>query len=541
MRRLLGCSVVLGVAACAPQPRACPPRLRVEVGAVEPARFLAASIEAATAASATDFQALAGAVVTEGEQVGRFLDAPPDTCVAVVARAGSSIRDVDLFMFDDAGDVLASDEAPTSGAAVMLCPPHPRRVYLAARVVSGTGLLALGAFVVAPGRADEVGRALTVRGRPGQDTGKLAGWPGLEARLRERRAWLGSRWEDVRRAALPVDPHAVSSLSVKLGENRCLDVFASASEEVTGLLLEVLDSEGRVVSRGRATGAEQGLVVCSRTDEELTVQLRPRGARGTAAVVIATSPRGAIVELASHVDVVGTAPILPLPLALDRHRARMQGLALAGVVSVGQGTASVGLVQTMAVELAAGCSRIDVIGGAPTGRFRAELWAEGGELVDRSEGGPSAALFSCTRVPMRVRLEVVALEERGPFAIELRQGARVPLLEEHPRAAARLLQRLEAETGPVDFRSMAGVEALAITAERRHERSVSLTRECTRWLVASDGGTALVVDTVAQALEPNGIARGLGLAVHEVCADQPTEARLRVGASPASTVLLLRR
>ena len=182
MRRLLGCSVVLGVAACAPQPRACPPRLRAEVGAVEPSRFLAASIEAATAAGATDFQALAGAVVTEGEQVGRFLDAPPDTCVAVVARAGSSIRDVDLFMFDDAGDVLASDEAPTSGAAVMLCPPHPRRVYLAARVVSGTGLLALGAFVVAPGRADEVGRALTVRGRPGQDTGKLAGWPGLEAR-----------------------------------------------------------------------------------------------------------------------------------------------------------------------------------------------------------------------------------------------------------------------------------------------------------------------------------------------------------------------
>lgn len=515
--------------------------LRAVSGMVDPERFLAALIVDAKRAGAKDFQPLGGALVIEGEQLGTFLEVPAELCVAVFARTGSSVGDVDLFAFDDAGELLAADEAPTSDAAVMVCPPHPRRLHILGRVQKGTGLLALGAMAFPFENAVAVGRVLSVRGSQGHVAAKYVAAGPLEAHLRERRTALGSHWEEVRRAVIALDPHAVSALSVKLQAGRCLDAFVSASDEVASLSLEILDQDGRVVAHGRETSAEQGLVVCSRSAEALTLEVRPRVAFGTATVVFATTPIGGMAELSTHVEVVGTGPLLALPLAVARHHVRMQKLAFEEFTTVGDGTARVGVVEQRRLALPKGCSRIDVIGGAPAGRFRAELWAAQGQLVDRSEGGATAALFSCTPEPFQVRLEVTGLEEVGPFAVELRHGASAPILQAHPAAAIRLLQRLEAGIGPIDFRVLEGVEARALSPDSRHERHVSLAPGCTEWLVATAPVSPLVVDMVGLGVEPLGLARGLGLAVFHACAEKAIDAELRVAVQKPSTVLLLRR
>ncbi len=534
MKRFFVLVLLLPWLGCRPAPVSCPERLRVDVGPLEPAQFLSQSIAAAKVAGADAFEPLAGALVSEGEQLGRFVELPTERCIAVFARTGASVRDVDLFVFDDSGDVLAADEAPNSAAAVMVCPPHPKRVYVAARVVSGTGLFAMGAVTVPPAAAEAVARALVVRGRPGEDTGKLAAWPGLERRLRERRAALGSRWEDVRRASLTLDPHATATLSVRVEPQRCLDIFATSSEEIATLSLDVLDREGRVVAHGRPMSAEQALVVCSPSAEELTLALRPRGARGTAAVVVATSPRGAAVELAAQAEVASTMPLLAIESALARHRKRPGAHQTAA-----DGVAEAGRVKAIALEIAPGCTRWDVVGGAPLGRFRVELWSREGELLDRADSGSSAALFACAPKAAPVRLEIVSLGERGPFVVEQTAGPRAPILEAHSRAAARIFQRIEAAAGPVDFGALDGVEV--VDASPRHERTITVGEGCAEWFVAADEPRSLLLDAVPLGTRRLGQARGTGLAVLETCAETSAEASLRVSAPEQGTVLLLRR
>ncbi|HZO11616.1 MAG TPA: hypothetical protein VFB62_00105, partial [Polyangiaceae bacterium] len=392
------------LAACATAPVK---ELEVRPGALDATRFLEPTAQRARAAGAGPLDPIAALVVSEGEQIGSFVEVRTDRCVLVLARAGGSVRDVDLFVYSDGGDRLASDEAPEPDAAVIVCPPHPRRVYVAARIMVGTGMLAVGVMPVPPPRSDAVARAVGARGRPGDDTGKLAAWPGLERKVRERRKGLGSSWDDIRRVAMHVDPQAPGAVSVPIEARRCLDVLITPSEQVRSVDATVLNEEGRVVARGRPPGRDRTFVLCSATDETLTILVRPRMSSGLVAVIIGRSPPGAAVELGDGSVIDAVSPIAPLPKALERHAARTARLPAAR--ELGRSQLEVARPSSMPIALGRGCTRIDAVGGEPLGSFTAELWSDQGERLSHARGGEVATLFHCGQAA-KARIELAASE-----------------------------------------------------------------------------------------------------------------------------------
>jgi len=535
----LGC----GPATPAAGPTGEPGELRVVAGGIDPAPLLNPVAEVAAAAGAGAVQPVGAAVLGEGDQVGSFVEVPQDECMLAVARAGRSVRDVDLVVYSDGGDRLASDEAPDPRAAVLICPPHPRRVFVAARLVTGPGMLALGVMSVPAAKADGVARAVGVRGRPGEDTGKLSAWPGLEKKIRDRRAAVGSRWEDVRRAALPLDPRAYTALSMVLPANRCLDVLVTPSSAIGGIEALVLEESGRVVARGKPPGRDRTFLLCSAVRQTLTLLLRPRSSSGVAAVVVGRSPEGAVDELATRAWVDAATPVVPLAQAVKRHRLRTKALAMGAPTQLAKATLGAGAPTVMKVDLAKGCSRIDVVGGKPLAQFTAELWSQDGRLLSRALGGETAALFHCGPAG-KARLEVGARERGGPIAVDVRVDDGPPqVLLDHPLAAARLLQRLEARRGPVNVASLAAAKVITLAADTRGSLVIEVPAGQCHEIVAAAAGAARGVELrLGGAGGEATLHRGDRVANERVCAGQD-KLRLKLElavASGAAKLLVLR-
>jgi hypothetical protein len=537
--------VVLALGACstpASEGRV-PGGVRVLDEALDPARFLAQAARTARQAGAGTLVPVAASIMSEGDQLGSFVEVDPSQCVLVLARPGGSVRDVDLFVYSDGGDLLASDEAPEARASALVCPPHPRRVYLAARVVSGSGVVAVGVMAVARRRADAVAKSLGVRGRPGEDTGRLEAWPGLERKIRERRRQLGSTWEDVRRAAMPLDPRSYSVLTVPIDAGRCLDVLVTPSDEVQGIDAFVVDGDGRVVARGRPPGRDRTFVLCSQEVRTVTIMVRPRVTGGVAAVIVGRSPPGAFEEVREHSWVDGATPLVPLAEALTRHDQRLAALGLEPAHDLGTVDVKIGAVVGLPVKLKAGCTRIDAVGGRPLGHFSAELWNEDGERLASAQGGEYAALFWCGPA-LSARIELGTGERNGKIALRARQAKTAPkLLVDHPTAAARLLERLEAEAGPIDPSRAAGAELVRLDPARRHALSLDVAAGGCVEIIAAAGGRASGMELVLQ--EPDSQAstatRGDRLVSGRECSSDGVRLRAEVGVATGGDVLLLRR
>jgi hypothetical protein len=121
-------------------------------------------------------------LAAEGDKVGGFVSLPPERCVLLYARGSKGVLDLDLFGFADDGAALATDESASANAGLVLCPPHPDRAYFAARVASGSGLVAIGAHEVDVDRSADAAVAVGAR-KSGEESGRLESWPGLEAKL----------------------------------------------------------------------------------------------------------------------------------------------------------------------------------------------------------------------------------------------------------------------------------------------------------------------------------------------------------------------
>lgn len=454
-------------------------------------RWLVEPAAKAQQAGAGPLEAIGSAVLAEGDQLGSFVELDDTKCLLAMARPGASVRDVDLFVYGDGGERLASDEAPNAEATVMVCPPHPRRMYVAARLVSGSGMLALGVQPVEPKVAREVASALGARGLFDKSTGKLDAWPGLEAKVMERRAQIGGDWEDARRVALPLDPRSVSAVSAVIDAGRCVDVLVVPSDEIEGLQVVAVDETGRVVARGRPPGRDRALVMCSATRRTVSVQIRPRFSGGVAAVVMSRSPLGAASELADKAWVDGTMPLVDLDKSRARHKERSEGLHYDGVRELASKALPSGRPVVTKVAAAAGCTRIDVIGGTPLGEFRAELWDHQGQLVATARGGEVAVLHRCG-AEEALSLEMTAVDRGGPVAIELRHDPHPAALAfARPNAAARLLSRLEAQNGPIDALQLSRATQLTLQAPTRERLPIRVpANTCIDILVALDGAAS---------------------------------------------------
>jgi len=509
---------------------------------VDAARFLSPSAAAAAAAGAGELSPVGAAAVSEGDQLGSFVQVPESACLLALARSGGSVRDVDLFVYSDGGDRIASDESPDAHAAVLICPPHPRRIYVAARVIAGGGMLALGVVSVPAQHAEAVARAVHAR-FAGQDTGKLQAWPGLERKIRERRAALGSRWDDVRRVAIQLDQRAYAAVSMNLEAGRCLDVLVAPSNEVHGIDAYVVDGTDRVVARGRPPGRDRGIVICGAHDAALTLMVRPRIASGVAAIVIGRSPKGAAAELADNNWVDSASPIVDLKRALARHAARTDKLRMGAAQELAATKLTVGSTKTLPITLSPGCARIDIVGAKPLGSFGAELWADSGMQISKARGGEVATMFRCGG-NAKARVELSAEARAGEVQIRARYDDKPPkLLLAHPVAAGRLLGRLEAAAGPIDPRHAERVTAVKLAAAGRHVLTVTAPVGACVELVAAVAGDASGVELRMSDGVTERVARGMHVASQQLCGDtapKRAEVSLRVG-SGAATVLLLER
>ena len=154
-------------------------------------RWLGPDAARAREAGATDSEVVAVEAGAPGDRIAGLIEVPGDACVLLLARAAESVEDVDLFAYGDDGTVLGSDEAPDKKPALLVCPPHPRRIYVVARVASGHGLVAVGAQRVRPSDAAKIDKLLDARGRPNEAASRLGTWPSLEERIAEHRRRIG--------------------------------------------------------------------------------------------------------------------------------------------------------------------------------------------------------------------------------------------------------------------------------------------------------------------------------------------------------------
>lgn len=518
-------------------------------GGIDARALLAPDAARGVVAGAGPLAMVASDVASEGDRIGGFVEVPEGRCAAVVARSSPTIADVDLFAYEEDGDIFVSDESPDASAALVLCPPSPRRLYVAARVVSGAGILGVGVQDLPKSAADAVAKALGARGRPGSETGRLESWPGLETHVVEHRARLGSRWEDVRRVAVPVDPHAPTRVSVPIEARRCLDALAVPGDEVGSFDLTAEDPRGRVIARARDKGRERSIVLCAEEPFEATLVLRPRGTQGLVALVAGRSPVGGEAEIGERVHVDRAGATQELGAAQADLAKSLTGRTFASAKTVAKAAARVGASAAVAIDLPAGCARVDVIAGKPSGGLGVTLWDDTGTLLAEDRGAPLATLFACGPA-RKARVDVEAVARPGPFAVELRVDKTAPpALVAHPLAAARLLSRLEAAGERVDGSAAALARVVPLEAGKRQSVPLAVApRGCVEVVGALDGGGAGIelrlasVDSAAgsgaSAVGQGQLTRGRLVASDRLCAGSEAaagvaEVGLRAGKADA--------
>jgi hypothetical protein len=408
-------------------------------GATEPSPVLRQAIAQARAAGTGKGGQIALDTGSTGDRITRLLETRQDECALLLARGGSEVSDVDLFAYGDDGEILGADESADNTPTLLVCPPHPRRVFVSARIASGHGVVAIAALPVRPPQAVGVAAKLAIAGVPGGPPAKEP-WPGLDERIAEQRERIGGRWTDLRRSVVPLEPTAPTRVSTGVQAGDCLDVLVVPAPEVSHLDVAVETFDGRIVGRAAAAGRSRELVVCSATTTPVTLAIRPRSGRGLAAVVLARSQTDpAAFDRALRVDVTPMSSLDEVSTRVAEHLER-DGYDQAARVATGH--LVLGRRESRSVELAAGCQRIEVLLGSPGRGVGVWLWSQQGRLVAEARGGEQATLLACGP-KQQGRVDLEPTTNGGPYAVDVRTEPRPPaVLQQHPLAASRLSQHL---------------------------------------------------------------------------------------------------
>jgi hypothetical protein len=479
---------------------------------------------------------VAAAPALDNGWVGGFVDVPRDACVLGYARGSASIDDVDVAIYSEDGTTLAVDEGRDVHPTVLICAPHPDRVYLTAHVVEGEGLVAVGAQLVPKDRAAIVARALGARGFAGQGPRAAEAWPGLDDAVRSHRAELGGAWQEFRRVALAVDARMATYAAFPLDADECVDAVVVPDDDVGLLDVEAFDEQGRVVARAREGTGTRTLTVCSPVPMAGTLAVRPHVGRGLAAIVLARTPGEVGRDLAAVPDVAWVTPALTVDKARSARDALLAKSGYDGAVTTTSGTLSLGRRSRLPLDLkglAGPCARIDVVGGAPLALLDASVWADSGALLASAEASSSLVLFVCARTS--ARLEIETRGRPGPFALTVRpERWKDAAFEAHPLAASRMLAR--AAAGPdalLDGKEQASRE-LVLDAERMTSWSeIVAAGRCLRATIGVQGDGAGVEARVFEGSDEIDRSEAAHAVSVRACAtpDAPRPVRFEVRAS----------
>jgi hypothetical protein len=433
---------------------------------------------------------VAAGETVERERLGAFVIVPTGMCLLAYGRASSSIDDLDVAAYADEGNPIASDDAPDAHPTILVCPPHPDRVYVSTLTSSGEGLVALGVQFVPADRAAEVGRAIGARGTRFAAPRAADAWVGLDDHVRAHREAIGGKWEEFRRVAVAVDARVPAHVSFPLEGDGCTDALIVPDEDVAVLEIEVLDDGGRVIARASGGARDRALTVCSPMAFGGSLVVRPHVGQGLVAIVLARAGAEVEKDLSLRPDVAWASGSLPLETTKN---VRNQELAKSGYSppdSTQTGTLAIGRLSALPLDLGApkeGCSRVDVVAGAPLALIFASVWDEKGALVTNGEGVASVTLFACGRG--KARLELEARGRPGPFASLVRaERWRAPAFAQYPLAASRMLAR--AAVGPSVLILGTALSARAVVLDAAHLLSWDETipaGKCLRVAVGAEG------------------------------------------------------
>lgn len=540
---LAGCAV----SSSTPCPEAVPQTsLEALEGGPDGRRWLGPEGSRARRAGAKDLLILAVDAGAAGDRISGFARIPDAECVLLLARGAASVEDLDLLAYGDNGAVLGVDEAPDATPRVLICPPHPRRLFVVARIASGHGLVALGAQTFSTAHAADVARALGIQ--PSQQLG-LESWQGLETVLANHRKRIGGRWLDIRRLALPLDPRAAAHVTTQIAEEGCVDILVIPSPQVSHLDVAAINAEGRVLGRASAMDRLRSMIVCSSVAAPVTVAIRPHAGQGTAAVLMSRSRAGSGPEADIHGLVFEATPLADLEA---EHTNMVEELERLGYPRrpkwSRRAKLSAGHRFSHPFTAAAGCHRLDVVAGRPVSGLEAWLWSSDGELIAADRGTGHLALWACTH-GTQARLDVEAVGASGDHIVELRSEERVPeLVLDHPLAASRLLAGLRSR-GMVQRDSDLGtaeVVSLSPNALERREISALAGRCLDVTLALGPGATGAEIRVVDRATgQELDLARGTQSANSTTCALSTSrtlqaDLELRAAAGEADALLATR-
>jgi hypothetical protein len=488
---------------------------------------------------------VSSAQAVENGWVGAFVEAPEDECMLAYARGAASIEDIDVAVYSEEGTSLAVDEGRDVHPTVLLCPPHPGRVYVAAHVVDGEGLVAVGAQRVPRERAVIVARALGARGGFAEGPRPVGAWPGLDESVRSHRSELGGAWEEFKRVALPVDSRLPTTVALPIDADQCVDALIVPDDSVAMLDVEALDADGRVVARSKEGVGPRTLTVCSPLQVEGALSIRPHVGLGLAAVVLARGRSEIARDLAIRPDVAWVATSQPIETARKAREATLSKGGYGAPVATSTGSLVLGRRVTVPVDFKAvgtGCGRIDVVAGAPLALVEARVWDEAGTLVATGEGSAAITLFVCSAGAARLELE--ARGRPGPFFMSVRgERWQDPAFATHPLAASRLLARAAVAPSMIFEGKQAPVRDLALTSDHlvAWNENVAAGR-CVRATVGVEGPGAGIE---MRAFDGAGTEIDRSEAAHSAsvraCApsDAPRSVRIEVRASAGRMAALL--
>ncbi len=429
--------------------------------------------------------------LSEGERVGAFVDVPMATCLLLYARGASSIEDIDLAAYSEDGNPVAVDEGRDPHPTLLVCPPHPDRVYVSAHSSTGEGLVVVAAQLVPRDASREVARVAGARGALGGTPRTPEAWPGLDFAVRTHRAALGGAWTEARRVAVTVDARLVSTLALHVEPGGCTAALVVPDDDVAIVDLEAIDDKGSLVARAREGNGARAVVVCSRESFSGALEIRPHVGRGIVAVVLSRGRMDGAGDGSGRVDVAwhGTR--------LDLEAAKRSRSALLGKAGYGSPTSSragkllLGARSIVNVDAPRGaaCSRIDVVAGAPLALVEARASDDAGALLGEGEGADGAVLYACGR---KARLDLAAVGRPGPYAVMVRNEPWTDAaFAAHPLAASRMLSR--ALAGPTPWGVSGAVHAVSLDAGHvtSHAATVPPSR-CVRVYLGVEGdGTGI--------------------------------------------------
>jgi hypothetical protein len=491
--QLVGCAprVAPMAPAAAPPPVGSP---SVAAGSLQAAPLLGDLPARASKLGAGPLAVVVSGPMGEGERLGAFVEVPLDACLLAYGRAAASLEDIDLAAFAEEGNPIAVDEGPDPKPTILLCPPHPSRVYVAAHAASGEGLCVVAAQLVARDKAAEIGRAVGARGSSAGSPHTPEAWPGLDDQVRGHRAAVGGAWEEQRRVAIAVDARAVSAVAFSVEEGGCTDALVVPDDDVAVVDVDVLDAEGRLVARAKDGGPARSVTVCSPIAMSGSLQLRPHVGRGLLAVVVAKAKSGGARDLLARPDVAWVSPSQPLDATRAARNAALAKAGYGAPTSSQAGHLQLGRRATVPVEMVAAgaCTRIDVVAGAPLALVEVAVWDDAGALLASNEGTGDATLFACGKGKARVDLGTRG--RPGPYAVLTRaERWKDAAFAAHPLAASRMLSR--AAVGPQSMHELGAATVRQVSLDAAHQfvqSTVIAADQCFHVAVGIEGeGTGL--------------------------------------------------